>query len=106
MGLSGLGLFVELWFGFFPLLSQQQAMVFLCQRKNMRAVSGDPECVREGTVPISQVSAHETVAGRETWHTADTAASSAKDLSSSLLIISTHTVADLSALPLERYLGH
>lgn len=56
---------------FSSLVSQQQAVVFLCQtlcqRRNMRAVSGDPCQGRD--------SPHHSgaVAGRETWHTASRA---------------------------------
>lgn len=73
MGLNGLGLFVELCFGFFfSSVSQQQAAVFLCQRRNMRAVSGDPRCVSvSGKRPSPSVKCLHcrAVAGSETWHT-------------------------------------
>lgn len=85
VGLSGLGLFVELWFGFFSSsVSQQQAVVFLCQilcqSRNMRAVSGDPRRVSVSGKgqSLSVKCLHSgAVAASEMWHTADRAASSA-----------------------------
>lgn len=52
-------------------VSRQQAVVFLCQRRNMRAVSGDPRCVSvsgKGPSPSVRCLCCRAVAGSETWH--------------------------------------